>query len=147
MDRLIERFKAMSVGEKIIIIAGTLLFIVGFLPWYSVSFEFLGESASVSVNGWQAPGAIWSILAIFIGLAMAGVVGLKNLAEVAIPENVGGFSWPKIFLGAGVATLAFVLIKLLNESSFMGFGFYLGIIAAGALAVAGFLMFREETAV
>ena len=147
MDRLIERLKAMSVGEKIIIIAGTLLFLVGFLPWYSVSFEFLGESASVSVNGWQAPGAIWSILAIFIGLAMAGVVGLKNLAEVAIPENVGGFSWPKIFLGAGVATLAFVLIKLLNESSFMGFGFYLGIIAAGALAVAGFLMFREETAV
>jgi hypothetical protein len=146
MDRLIERFKAMSVGEKIIIIAGALLFIVGFLPWYSVSFEFLGESASISVNGWQAPGAIWSILAIFIGLAMAGVVTLKNLAEVAIPDNVGGFSWPKIFFGAGVATLAFLLVKLLNESSFMGFGFYLGIIAAGALAVAGFMMFREETA-
>jgi hypothetical protein len=77
---------------------------------------------------------------------MAGVVTLKNLAEVAIPDNVGGFSWPKIFFGAGVATLAFLLVKLLNESSFMGFGFYLGIIAAGALAVAGFMMFREETA-
>ncbi len=146
MDRLMERFKAMSVGEKIILIAGALLFIVGFFPWYSVSFEFLGESASVSVNGWQAPGAIWSIFAIFIGLAMAGVVALKNLAEVDIPENVGGFSWPKIFFGGGVAVLAFVLIKLLSESSFMGFGFYLGIIAAAALAVGGFLMFREETA-
>ena len=147
MDRLIERFKAMSVGEKTILIAGAVLFIVGFFPWYSVSIEFLGESVSASANGWQSPGAIWSILAIFIGLAMAGVVALKNLAEVDIPENVGGFSWPKIFFGAGVATLAFVLIKLLNESSFMGFGFYLGIISAGALAVAGFLMFREETAV
>jgi hypothetical protein len=147
MDRLIERFKAMSVGEKTIIIAGALLFIFGFFPWYSVSFEFLGESASVSANGWQAPGAIWSILAIFIGLAMAGVVALKSLAEVVIPENVGGFSWPKIFFGGGVAVLAFVLIKLLSESSFMGFGFYLGIIAAAALAVGGFLMFREETAV
>jgi hypothetical protein len=26
----------------------------------------------------------------------------------------------------------------------MGFGFFLGIIAAGALAAAGFMMFREE---
>jgi hypothetical protein len=144
MDKVIERFKALSVGEKIIIIAGVLLFIVGFFPWYSIDFGPLG---SFSRSGWQSPGAIWSILAIFIGLAMAGVVALKSLAEVEIPENVGGFSWPKIFFGAGVATLAFVLIKLLNESSSMGFGFYLGIIAAGALAVAGFLMFREETAV
>jgi hypothetical protein len=28
----------------------------------------------------------------------------------------------------------------------MGFAFYVGIIAAAALAVAGFLMFREESA-
>jgi hypothetical protein len=143
MDRLIERFKAMSVGEKIIIIAGVLLFIVGFFPWYSIDFGPLG---SFTRSGWQSPGAIWSILAVFIGLGMAGVVILRRLTDVVLPDNVGGFSWPKIFLGGGVAALAFVLIKLLNESSFMGFGFYLGIIAAGALAVAGFLMFREETA-
>jgi hypothetical protein len=45
-----------------------------------------------------------------------------------------------------VAALLFVLIKLANESSHMGFAFYVGIIAAAALAVAGFLMFREESA-
>jgi hypothetical protein len=144
MDKVIERFKALSVGEKIIIIAGVLLFIVGFFPWYSIDFGPLG---SFSRSGWQSPGAIWSIFAIFIGLAMAGVVVVNGLTEVEVPENVGGFSWPKILLGGGVAVLAFVLIKLLNESSFMGFGFYLGIIAAAALAVGGFLMFREETTV
>ncbi len=143
MDTLIERLKALSVGEKIIIIAGVILFIDGFLPWYSVS---LGPLGSVTRSGWQSPGAIWSILAVFIGLAMAGVVVLKGLTEVEIPDNVGGASWPKILLGGGVAALAFVLIKLLNESSFLGFAFYLGIITAGALAVAGFLMFREESA-
>jgi hypothetical protein len=141
MDKLVERFKALSVGEKIIIIAGLLLFIVGFLPWYSIS---LGPLGSFTRSGWQSPGALWSILAVFIGLGMAGVVILRRLTDVAIPDNIAGFSWPKIFLGGGVATLAFVLIKLLNESSFMGFGFYLGIIAAGALAAAGFMMFREE---
>ncbi len=86
------------------------------------------------------------MLAIVIGLAMSAVVVLKGLTEVEIPDDVGGASWPKILLGGGVAALAFVLIKLLNESSFMGFGFYLGIIAAAALAGGGFLMFREEKA-
>jgi len=144
MDKLVERFKAMSMGEKIIIIAGVLLFIVGFLPWYSVD---LGPFGTFTRSGWESPGAIWSILAVFIGLAMAGVVIVKGLTNVEIPDNVGGLSWPKILLGGGVAALAFVLIKLLNESSSMGFAFYLGIIAAGALAVAGFLMYREEGAV
>jgi len=144
MDKLVERFKAMSVGEKIIIVAGVLLFTVGFLPWYSVD---LGPFGTFTRSGWESPGAIWSILAVFIGLAMAGVVIVKGLTNVEIPDNVGGLSWPKILLGGGVAALAFVLIKLLNESSSMGFAFYLGIIAAGALAVAGFLMYREEGAV
>jgi len=144
MDKLVERFKAMSMGEKIIIVAGVLLFTVGFLPWYSVD---LGPFGTFTRSGWESPGAIWSILAVFIGLAMAGVVIVKGLTNVEIPDNVGGLSWPKILLGGGVAALAFVLIKLLNESSSMGFAFYLGIIAAGALAVAGFLMYREEGAV
>ena len=143
MDKLMEKFGALSIGEKIIIIAGAILFIVGFLPWYSIDFGALG---SFTRSGWQSPGAIWSMLAIVIGLAMAVVVVLKGLTEVDIPDNVGGQSWPKILLGGGVAVLAFVLIKLVSESSFLGFGFYLGIIAAAALAVGGFLMFREEKA-
>ena len=142
MEKWIEKFNALSLGEKIIIPAGAVLFICGFLPWYSVDLGVV----SVSRNGWESPGAIWSILAILVGLAMAGVVVVKNLGTVEVPDNVGGFTWPKIYLGAGLAALLFLLIKLANESSYLGFAFYLGIIAAAALAVAGFLMFREESA-
>jgi hypothetical protein len=141
MDKWLEKFNALSVGEKIIIVAGVVLFIVGFLPWYSVD---IGPFGDYTRNGWQSPGAIWSIVAILIGLAMAGVIVLKNFGTVAIPDNVGGFTWPKIHLGGGVAALVFVLIKLANESSYLGFAFYVGIIAAAALAVAGILMYREE---
>jgi hypothetical protein len=77
---------------------------------------------------------------------MAGVVIVKGLTEVEVPNDMGGLSWPKIMLGSGLAALLFVLIKLVNESSYLGFGFYLGFIAAAALAVGGFLMFREESA-
>jgi len=143
MDKLIERFKALSIGEKIIIIAGLALLIDGFLPWYSVD---LGPFGSVTRNGWESPGALWSMLAILIGLAMAGVVAVKISTEGVIPENVGGFSWPKIFLGGGAAALLLVVIKFLNESSSLGFGFYLGFIAAAALAVGGVLLYREEMA-
>jgi hypothetical protein len=146
MDKLLERFRALSLGGKIILIAGLVLFIDGFLPWYRVSFEIFGESVSASRNAWESPGAIWSVLAILIGLAMAALVALKDLTDVQIPDNVGGVSWPRIFLGAGAATVLLVVIKLLNESSHLGIGFYIGILAAIALAVAGFLMYREEMA-
>jgi hypothetical protein len=143
MDKLMERFRALSIGGKIILIAGVVLFIAGFLPWYSID---LGPFGDVTRNGWESPGAIWSMLAIVIGLAMAVMVVLKDLTDVEIPDNVGGVTWPKIFLGAGAATLLLVIIKLLNESSHMGFGFYVGILAAIALAGAGGLLFREEAA-
>ncbi len=144
MDEWIQRFNSLSLGEKIILPAGVVLFIVGFFPWYSVD---LGPLGTYTRNGWESPGAFWSILSILIGLAMAAVVVLKNLGTVAIPDNVGGFTWPKIHLGAGVVALVFVLIKLVNESDYLGFGFYLGIILAAALAAGGFLMFREEASV
>src|SRR3989337_3710199 len=140
MDKWLEKFMALSIGEKIIIIAGLVLFIHGFLPLYDVD---LGPFGSITRNGWESPGAIWSVLAILIGLAMAAVVILKGLTEVEIPDNVGGVSWPKILLGGGVAALLLVVIKFLNESSSLGFGFYLGFIAAATLAVAGLLMFTE----
>jgi len=146
MDKLVEKFMALGIGEKIILIAAVVLFIDGFLPWYSVSAEIFGERISATANGWESPGAIWSILAVLVGLAMGGIVVLKGLTEVEIPDNVGGFSWPKILLGGGVAALVLVVIKLLSESSSLGFGFYLGIICAAALAAGGFLMFREEKA-
>src|SRR3972149_7604051 len=139
MDKLVEKFMALSIGEKIIVIAGALLLIVGFLPWYSID---LGPFGSFTRNGWQSPGALWSMLAILIGLAVAGVVAVKLSTEGVIPENVGGFTWPKIFLGGGVAALVLVVIKFLNESSSLGFGLYLGFICAAALAPGGFLMSR-----
>jgi len=142
MEKWLEKFMALGVGEKIIVIAGLILFIDGFLPWYDVDLGIV----SVTRSGWESPGAFWSILAILLGIAMSGVIAVKALTEGVIPDNVGGVTWPKILLGGGVATALLVLIKLLNESSYLGFGFYIGIICAAALAVGGVLLYREEMA-
>jgi uncharacterized membrane protein YgcG len=143
MGQFQDKFQAMSLGEKIILPAGVLLFIIGFFPWYRIDLVV----TTVSRNGWESPGAIWSILAILVGLVMAAAVAVKNFAAAGtLPDNISGITWPRIHLGLGIAALVFVIIKLLNESSHLGIGFYLGIIAAAALAAGGFLMFRDEQA-
>ncbi len=150
--RSCEKFKALSIGEKIILVAAVALFIIGLLPWYhagggtvQIGGVTVTDVPSVNRNGWESPGAIWSIFAVLIALAMLAVIVVKNLAkEGTLPDNIGGVTWPKIHLGAGVAIVVFVLIKLLNHSGDLGFGFYLGIIAAVALAAGGFLMFQQE---
>src|SRR5438445_3304472 len=90
---LTEKFQALSIGEKIIVIAGPVLFIVGFFHWYSYDFgctAVLGQQLCPSLgrNAWESPGSFWSIFAILIGLAMSGVVVARSLTTGVIPENV-----------------------------------------------------------
>lgn len=152
MNDLVAKFKALSIGDKVILVAGAALFIVGFFPWYHVgggSVNVAGFTVtnipSVNRSGWQSPGGFWSILAILIGLAMAGVICVRELAKPGtLPAEVGGVSWPKIMLGAAIVAAVFILLKLLNESSSMYFGFYLGIIAVAGLVVGAFLGFQQE---
>ncbi|MCH8051242.1 MAG: hypothetical protein IIC86_04415 [Chloroflexi bacterium] len=139
-----EQFQKLGLGEKIILIAGPLLFIVSFLPWYSISFEAFGFSESITRSAWQSPGAIWSMLAVFIGLVMTGLIAAVRFGNVKLPEMPQGVTWGRIMLGLGSASALLVVIKLISESSFLGFGFYIGIILVIALAAGGFLTFQEE---
>ncbi len=43
----------------------------------------------------------------------------------------------------GVLAFVFILLKLLNESSNLAFGFYVGLLASLGLAVGGYLMAKE----
>lgn len=136
------KFNALSIGKKIIVIAGPVLVIIGFLPWYSVD---LGPFGSVSRNAWQSPGSLWSILVVLLGVAMSAVIIVQNVGTAGtIPDNIGGFSWPKIRLAASGAAGVFIVLKFLNESEFIAFGFYAGIIAVAAMIVGAFLDFQAE---
>src|SRR3989304_10159060 len=108
MEKILEKFQALGLGEKIILIAGVVLLIASFLPWYSVD---LGPFGSVSRNGWESPGALWSMVAVFIGLAMAGVIALKPFTAVQLPNDVGGQSWARGALAGGGRALSVVVGK------------------------------------
>ncbi len=154
MNDLVAKFKALSIGDKVIVVAGVALLIIGFLPWYhagggnvNVAGFTVVNIPSVNSNGWQSPGALWSIIAILLGLAMAGVIGVRVLAQPGtLPVNVGGFTWPKIMLGAAVLAAVVTLIKLVSPPSgwSLSIGTYLGVIAVAALVVGAFLGFQQE---
>lgn len=135
-----DKLKELSLGEKIVAAAGVVLFIDGFLAWYSVDYGI----GSITRNGWQSPGALWSIIAILLGLVMAAQVLVDKLGLAQLPDKLGNFSWGLVHLVGGGVALLFVIIKVLNESSSMGFAFYIGIIAAAALAFGGYSIAKER---
>ncbi|MCI0819337.1 MAG: hypothetical protein J4O12_03475 [Chloroflexi bacterium] len=146
-----EQFQKLGLGEKIILIAGPLLFIDGFLNWYSVSGQCIdlgavGEICAEggSASGWESPGSIWSVLAILLGLTMAGLVAAVRFGNMKLPEMPQGVTWGRIMLGMGGASALFVVAKFVNHSSNLDFGFFIGALLVAALAAGGFLTFQEE---
>lgn len=139
-----EAFQKMPLGEKIILIAGPLLLIDSFLKWYSAKACIGDFCVGGSASGWDAPGAIWSILAVLIGLALAGVIGATRFANMKMPELPQNLTWGRVYLGGAVAAAVFLLIKLLNHSGDLAIGFYIGIILVAAMVVGGALLFQAE---
>jgi hypothetical protein len=127
------------------------MFIDSFLPWYSVSSPSYTVGGikiggvSLSRNGWQSPGSIWSILATLIAIAMVAQIVVTKLKLAKLPDKLGNFSWAQVHLIGGVAAVVLVVIKWLNEHDFIGFGFWLGLLAAAGLAAGGYLLSQQSS--
>jgi hypothetical protein len=140
-----ESIQKMPLGEKVIVPAALVLLIDSFLDWYKVSFDLgiLG-SGSISRSGWESPGAIWSILAVLIGLVMAAVIVIQRFTTVQMPALPQGVTWARVHLGLAGAAALFIIIKLLNHSGDLAFGFFIGIICVAALVAGAGLLFQAE---
>jgi hypothetical protein len=135
--------KKLTPGEITTAVSGIVLLVFSFFHWYSVSYSFGPVSGSVSRNGWQSPGAIWSILAVILGVVLAAHVIVEKLGNVDLPDRLGSVGWGVTHLVGGVLAFVFILLKLVNESSDLAFGFYVGILASLGLLVGGYLMSKE----
>ena len=146
-----EKFRATSMGERIILVATLVLLIVSFLPWYSVDLgsidiEGLELGGSVDRNAWQSPGALWSILAVLIGARDVSALSWSSSspAQVRCRTTSAALPGPRSCWAQGDSPRSLILIKLINESSHLAFGFFIGILCVVALVVGGFFMYREE---
>jgi uncharacterized integral membrane protein len=139
-----DKINELSTGDKLIAGGGILLLIASFLPWYKVTVSFAEFSASASANGWEAPNALVSILAVIIGVIMAGAVIASKLGNMQLPALGSSITWGLAYVSGGGACLALVILKFILESSSISYGFFLGFIAAVALAAGGYMLYTEE---
>jgi hypothetical protein len=98
----------LTTGEVIAGIGGIVLLISLFLPWYGVSVDIAGISASTSGSGWEALGFI-DVLLFLISVAAIGIVAAR--AAGSLPDDVPA---PVILLGLGALAVLLVLYRIID---------------------------------
>lgn len=140
----------LSQGAKIAGGAGIALLIVMFLPWYDVSAEFSGFSASESANAWE----VFSFVDIVLFLTAVAAVAVAVLSAqnrlAALPVPAG-----QLLLGLGALATLLVVFRILSvpdggidvDGVDVGrkIGVFLGLICAAAITYAGTLLDKGDT--
>jgi hypothetical protein len=122
------KFKALTRGTQIVLVAGPLLFFSLFFTWQNVPVDF--GPAGVwhrPLDGWDA----WGMLLALLVLSTVAIVALRNLTSVDMSED---FPWEKLTFGLGAATAAVAVLKSLTDagSSWLSYGFVALAIAVAA---------------
>jgi hypothetical protein len=135
-------FKKLTQGERIVLIAGVLLIIdLLILPWHNIE---LGGLVDVNRTGVQSPNAFYGVLALLLAIVMVGQIVAAKVANVKLPDLPIG--WGQVHMIAGILVFALLLLKLVVETNFLGFGSYLGVILGAAVAFGGFSINKESSA-
>lgn len=129
----------LKTSDRIITVAGVVLFFSSFLPWFKV--DVFGIKATGS--GWDV-GFFWAGIPAILGLASAAAILASKLGDVKLPELPVG--WGQTFLIAGSVSAVIVVLKLLTGEDFADrdWGLFLATIASVGFAYGGFQAFNEE---
>ena len=123
------KFKALSRGTQLVLVAGPLLFLSLFFTWQNVAVDY-GRAgvAKLSLDGWD----VWGLLLALLVSATVVLVVLRTLTDVEMSEEV---PWVTVCFGLGVAVFAVAVLKNLTDagSSWASYAFVAlaGVVAAG----------------
>lgn len=135
----------LSLGARIVAIAGLLLFVDSLLPWFRACVDLgaFGGKVCGSHNGWDNA---LSLIATLLAIALVVHVALE-LAGTQLPA-LGGVTWAQVQLGAGALAALFVLLQVIVGDSGVSrsYGAYLGLVFAAALLYGTVLRYREPAA-
>jgi hypothetical protein len=129
----------LTMGDKIV--GGTgigLLISLLFFPWHNIDFGF---GASFTRSGVQSPNAILGWLALLLAIALVGSIVAEKLMGTALPDLPVPWNDARFF--GALAVLALLVLKLLLEFDFLGFGAWLSLLLAAGMAYGGFLIKQE----
>ena len=132
----------LTLGDRVVVISGVLLFIFGFFKWYGIDIG--GETAGF--NGYHY--FLFGVIPVILGVAMIVQIGLARFSDVNMP-SLGSLSWGQVHLILGCVAAALVLLKVVIGDDYFSvsldrkFGIFLSLLAAIGLAAGGFLKMRE----
>ena len=90
------KFKALSRGTQIVLVAAPLLLLSLFFTWQNVEVDYGPAGvATASLDGFDA----WGLLLALLALSTVTLVTLRNLTDVDMSDDI---SWEKIAFGLGV---------------------------------------------
>ncbi|HEY5389984.1 MAG TPA: hypothetical protein VIJ83_05460 [Solirubrobacteraceae bacterium] len=119
--------------EDRVLAAAAIALVIGLLvfPWYSVTVAGVGVSGPAT----SAPDGFWAVLALLIILAVVADLALVRFSPAtAIPTTKFGRDRTRV-VGVALAALC-LLIKLLAQTSFLAWGFWVNTILLIVVAVA-----------
>ena len=122
------KFKALSRGTQIVLVAAPILFASLFFTWQNVEVDYRQSGvATLPLDGFDA----WGLLLALLVLSTLTIVVLRTFTSVEMSEDI---AWDKVTLGLGVATAAVAVLKSLTDagSSWTSYGFVALAIAVAA---------------
>jgi len=123
----------LTLGRKLVLGAGVLLFIDLFLPWQSWN---LGPFGTRSVSGWHG---FWGVL---VGLLTAAIVGWTAARVLGIdpPQNIPDGT---VTLGLGALIVLFALVENIADD-YSAWASYVGVLLAAVVAYGSWLVFSDS---
>jgi hypothetical protein len=132
----------LTLGGRIVAIAGLLLFVDSLLPWFRVCIDLgaFGGNRCASHNGWDNA---LSLIAVLLAIALVVQVALE-LAGTRLPA-LGSVTWAQVQLAAGALVALFVLLQVIVGDSGVprSYGAWLGLVIAAVLAFGTYLRYQE----
>lgn len=134
----------LTLGGRVVAVAGLLLFIDSFLPWFRVCGSIISyEGCFTTANGWDN----WaSLLAVLVTIAMLVQLGLELAGTDLRPP--GTFTWAQVQLAAAGLVALLVLIQVAagdGSGTTRSVGAWLGLVFAAGLVYGAVLRSREPT--
>jgi hypothetical protein len=126
------KFKALSRGTQLVLVAGPLLLLSLFFTWQNLAVDY-GRAgvATMPLDGFDA----WGLLVALLTIVSVVLVALMRLTDVEMSEEV---PWDSVNLALGIAVLAVAIVKSLTDSG-STWESYAFIALAGAVAAGTYL--------
>lgn len=131
-----KKFRSLSLGTKLVLLAGPILFVSLFFTWQQLRVDYGPAGvAELPQDGWD----VWGLAVGLLTIAIVTIVALRRLTEV---EMSGDVPWERLTFGLGVGAFALVVLKSLTDAD-STWTSYVFAAVAGVLAAGTYLLWTE----